>query len=96
MPALGRVKPRLPETLGSSATRGEGTQNRLCAYLAGAVFVGLAGNAIAGWWWLDPAAALLISAVAVREGIGTWRGESCAAGGALADGPREVDCCENS
>lgn len=96
MPALGRAKQRLAETLGSTATRGEGTQNLLCAYLAGAVFIGLAGNAIAGWWWLDPAAALLISAVAVREGMETWRGEGCCAGGHLPAESRELDCCEHS
>lgn len=77
MPALGIAKRRLADTLGSSATRGEGTQNLLCAYLAGAVFVGLAGNAIAGWWWLDPLVALGIAGVAVREGLQTWRGEGC-------------------
>lgn len=85
MPALGIAKQRLAQTLGSSATRGEGTQNLLCAYLAGAVFVGLAGNAIAGWWWLDPLVALLIAGVAVREGLETWRGEGCCGGPGLPD-----------
>jgi divalent metal cation (Fe/Co/Zn/Cd) transporter len=77
MPFLGRAKRRLADTLGSSATRGEGTQNLLCAYLAGAVFLGLAGNALFGWWWLDPIAALLVAGIAVREGRETWRGEGC-------------------
>jgi divalent metal cation (Fe/Co/Zn/Cd) transporter len=76
---LGVAKRRLADTLGSAATRGEGEQNLLCAYLSGAVFVGLAGIALFGWWWLDPAAALLIAAVAVREGVETWRGEGCCA-----------------
>jgi len=79
MPFLGIAKQRLAEQLGSSATHGEGAQNLLCAYLAGAVFLGLAGNALFGWWWLDPIAALLIAVVAVREGIETWRGEGCCA-----------------
>jgi divalent metal cation (Fe/Co/Zn/Cd) transporter len=77
MPLLGIAKQRLADTLGSAATRGEGEQNLLCAYLAGAVFAGLAGNALLGWWWLDPVAALLVAVVAVREGLGTWRGEGC-------------------
>jgi divalent metal cation (Fe/Co/Zn/Cd) transporter len=77
MPFLGIAKQRLAATLGSSATHGEGAQNLLCAYLAGAVFLGLAGNAALGWWWLDPVAALLIAAVAVREGLETWRGKGC-------------------
>ena len=79
MPFLGIAKRRLAETLGSVATRGEGTQNLLCAYLAVAVLVGLAGNALLGLWWLDPAAALVVAAVAVREGIESWRGEGCCA-----------------
>jgi divalent metal cation (Fe/Co/Zn/Cd) transporter len=79
MPFLGIAKQRLADTLGSSATRGEGAQNLLCAYLAGAVFLGLAGNALFGWWWLDPIAALLIAGIAVKEGRETWRGEGCCA-----------------
>jgi divalent metal cation (Fe/Co/Zn/Cd) transporter len=79
MPFLGIAKQRLAHTLGSTATHGEGAQNLLCAYLAGAVFLGLAGNALFGWWWLDPIAALLVAAVALREGVETWRGEGCCA-----------------
>jgi divalent metal cation (Fe/Co/Zn/Cd) transporter len=95
MPVLGIAKQRLAETLGSSATRGEGAQNLLCAYLAGAVFLGLVGNALFGWWWLDPVAALLIAGVAVREGLETWRGEGCCAAPVLdpTAAGREDDCC---
>jgi divalent metal cation (Fe/Co/Zn/Cd) transporter len=79
MPVLGIAKRRLADRLGSVATRGEGTQNLLCAYLAAAVLAGLLGNALFGLWWLDPAAALLVAAVAVREGVQSWRGEGCCA-----------------
>jgi divalent metal cation (Fe/Co/Zn/Cd) transporter len=79
MPLLGLAKQRLAATLGSAATHGEGAQNLLCAYLAGAVFLGLAGNALFGWWWLDPIAALLVAAVAFKEGREAWRGEGCCA-----------------
>jgi divalent metal cation (Fe/Co/Zn/Cd) transporter len=79
MPVLGLAKRRLAVSLGSQATWGEGSQNLLCAYLAGAVFLGLAGNALLGWWWLDPIAALVVAAVALREGVETWRGEGCCA-----------------
>ncbi len=78
MPLLGVAKRRLADKLGSVATRGEGTQNLLCAYLALAVLMGLLGNALFGLWWLDPAAALVVGAVALREGIESWRGEGCA------------------
>jgi divalent metal cation (Fe/Co/Zn/Cd) transporter len=79
MPFLGIAKRRLADRLGSVATRGEGTQNLLCAYLAGAVLVGLLGNTLLGLWWLDPAAALVVAAVAIREGRESWRGEGCCA-----------------
>jgi divalent metal cation (Fe/Co/Zn/Cd) transporter len=83
MPFLGVAKQRLADTLGSSATHGEGAQNLLCAYLAAAVFLGLAGNAAFGWW-LDPIAALFIVGVAVKEGLETWQGEGCCAAPAMA------------
>ncbi len=47
-------------------------------YLAGALLLGLTGNALLGAWWLDPTVGLLIAAVAVKEGAEAWRGESCA------------------
>jgi hypothetical protein len=48
----------------SGATAGEGAQNLLCAYLAVAVRAGLLANTFLGWWWLDPAFALGIAALA--------------------------------
>lgn len=77
MPPLGIAKQRLADQLGSAATKGEGRQNMLCAYLAAALLVGLVGNAVAGAWWLDPIVGLLIAAVAVREGVEAWRGQGC-------------------
>lgn len=77
MPLFGTAKRRVGMRLGSRATTGEGMQNILCAYLSGAVLVGLAANAAFGWWWADPLAALFIAAVAVREGFESWAGEEC-------------------
>jgi len=77
MPALGLAKKRLGARLDSGATTGEGTQNLLCAYLAGAVLIGLLANTLIGWWWLDPTVALLIAGLAIREGLTAWRGEAC-------------------
>jgi len=77
MPPLARAKARVAADLGSSAAASEGRQNLLCAYLSGALLVGLLGNAAAGLWWLDPAVALLVTGVAVKEGRDAWRGESC-------------------
>ena len=91
MPALGVAKQRLGNRLGSGATAGEGTQNLLCAYLAGAVLVGLLANQFFGWWWLDAVAGLAIAGVAVREGLEAWRGENCCAVPGL-DATGECEC----
>ena len=96
MPLLGVAKQRIAEQIGSAATKGEGRQNVLCAYLAGALLVGLAGNAIAAAWWLDPVVGLLIAAVAVKEGVDAWRGDGCCVASPLdgfADERCEDDCC---
>ena len=49
----------------------------ICAYHSVALLVGLLANALAGLWWADPSAALVIAAIAAREGRESWRGESC-------------------
>jgi divalent metal cation (Fe/Co/Zn/Cd) transporter len=100
MPMLGIAKQRLADQMGSAATMGEGRQNMLCAYLAGALLVGLLGNALVGAWWLDPAVGLLIAAVAVQEGAEAWRGEGCCVSSPLAgtgfeDEDRQDECCSD-
>jgi divalent metal cation (Fe/Co/Zn/Cd) transporter len=77
MPPLAIAKARVGEQLGSSATKSEGRQNMLCAYLSAALLVGLGANAFLGLWWADPVTALVIAGVAVKEGRESWRGESC-------------------
>ncbi len=77
MPVLAGAKARVGEQLGSSATKSEGRQNLLCAYLSAALLVGLGANALFGWWWADPTTALVIAAVAINEGREAWRGEAC-------------------
>jgi divalent metal cation (Fe/Co/Zn/Cd) transporter len=89
MPPLAIAKARVGEALRSSATKSESRQNMLCAYLSVGLLVGLGGNAALGWWWLDPATALVIAAVAVREGRDSWRGESCCSAPIAGDD----DCC---
>jgi divalent metal cation (Fe/Co/Zn/Cd) transporter len=98
MPLLGIAKQRIADEIGSAATKGEGRQNVLCAYLAGALLIGLAGNAIAGAWWLDPVVGLLIAGVAIREGLEAWHGDGCCVASPLdgfaADGDTcHDDCC---
>lgn len=96
MPLLGRAKQRIGARLGSAATAGEGTQNLLCAYLAAGVLVGLLANTVFGLWWLDPAIALGIAALAIKEGREAWEGEGCACAdvpGLDADQARQEECC---
>lgn len=93
MPLVGRAKQRIGAQLGSAATSGEGAQNRLCAYMAAGVLVGLLANTVLGAWWLDPVIALGIAALAVREGRETWRGEGCCALPATVAGDGSA-CCD--
>jgi divalent metal cation (Fe/Co/Zn/Cd) transporter len=96
MPMLGRAKHRIGSQLGSAATAGEGTQNMLCAYLAAGVLVGLLANALLGLWWIDPAVALGIAGVAVKEGRETWRGDGCCVDSPIPGAPVDAchdDCC---
>jgi divalent metal cation (Fe/Co/Zn/Cd) transporter len=101
MPLLGIAKQRIADEIGSAATKGEGRQNILCAYLAGALLVGLVGNAVVGAWWLDPVVGLLIAGVAVKEGAEAWRGDGCCVGSPLDGFERDGaachdDCCAHS
>ena len=77
MPLLASAKRRVGNTLHSSAAVKEASQTQLCAYLSVALLAGLLLNALAGWWWADPLAALVIAAVAAQEGRQSWRGEGC-------------------
>jgi divalent metal cation (Fe/Co/Zn/Cd) transporter len=75
MPILARAKRRVGGKLGSAATTAEAEQNQICAYLSIALLVGLLANALFGWWWADPTAALVIAAIAAHEGRVSWRGD---------------------
>jgi len=77
MPPLASAKRRVGKALGSHATTSESRQNLLCAYLSAALLAGLLANAIVGWWWADPVAAIAIAAIAVREAHAAWQGSSC-------------------
>lgn len=77
MPFLAWAQRRTGRSLGSSAVVGDSKQTALCVYMSAVLLVGLVVNAWLGWWWADPAAALVIAAAAVREGVGTWRGDNC-------------------
>jgi divalent metal cation (Fe/Co/Zn/Cd) transporter len=77
MPLLARAKTTIGREIGSRSLIADSGQTRLCVYLSAVTLVGLACNATLGWWWADPAAALVIAAIAVREGREAWRGDTC-------------------
>jgi hypothetical protein len=69
---------------------------RLCAYLSAALLIGLGLNALVGWWWADPITALVIAAVAFKEGRDSWHGEACCTAPPLDLADAHVchdDCC---
>lgn len=72
MPALAVAKRRASKRLGSHAMHADARQTVLCTYLSAALLVGLLANAVLGWWWADPASALVIAAIAAREGYQLW------------------------
>ncbi len=76
MPFLARAKRRLAPLMGSRAVDVEAKQTLLCAFLSGALLVGLSANAALGWWWADPLAGLFIAGAAGYETVNTWRADS--------------------
>jgi divalent metal cation (Fe/Co/Zn/Cd) transporter len=76
MPFLARAKRRLAPTLGSTAVVAEADQTSICALLSGVLVIGLGTNAIFGWWWADPVAALGIAGLAGYAGFRAWSAES--------------------
>jgi divalent metal cation (Fe/Co/Zn/Cd) transporter len=79
MPGLSWAQRRAGTELGSMSAVADSKQTLLCTYLSGVLLVGLALNSLIGWSWADPIAALVIAALAVREGRETWRGGACCA-----------------
>ncbi|MBE8525075.1 cation transporter [Amycolatopsis sp. H6(2020)] len=77
MPFLSYAQRRAGRELGSASAVADSKQTLLCTYLSGVLLVGLLLNSLFGWSWADPIVALVIAAVAVKEGREAWRGEHC-------------------
>jgi divalent metal cation (Fe/Co/Zn/Cd) transporter len=77
MPLVALGKLRAAKELGSAALRAEAKETLACSYLSFALLVGLGANALAGWWWADPVAAVLMVPWLVAEGLEGLRGEGC-------------------
>jgi divalent metal cation (Fe/Co/Zn/Cd) transporter len=79
MPVLSYAQRRAGRELGSVSAVADSKQTLLCTYLSAVLLVGLVANATLSWWWADPIVALVIAAVAVKEGREAWRGDACCA-----------------
>jgi divalent metal cation (Fe/Co/Zn/Cd) transporter len=77
MPMLARAKRRIAIALGSRALTAEATQTSLCMWLSAILLAGLGANAVLGWWWADPLAALVMVPIITREGLDGLRGKGC-------------------
>jgi Co/Zn/Cd efflux system component len=95
MPVLSRLQRRAGRELGSRTAVADSKQTLLCTYLSAVLLVGLVLNSTLGWWWADAGAALVIAAIAVREGINAWRGDVCCPVPHSQDAPgaETDDCC---
>jgi divalent metal cation (Fe/Co/Zn/Cd) transporter len=80
MPLVSWGKLYAANAISSAALRAEAKETLACSYLSFTLLLGLLANAVAGWWWADPIAALLMMPWLVKEGIEGVRGEHCAAG----------------
>jgi divalent metal cation (Fe/Co/Zn/Cd) transporter len=77
MPALARAKRKVAAGIDSRALAADSRQTDICAYLSAILLGGLLLNALFGWWWADPAAALVMVPIIAREGVQALRGETC-------------------
>ncbi|CCH32198.1 cation transporter [Actinosynnema sp. NPDC047251] len=77
MPFLSTAQRRAGRELGSASAVADSKQTLLCTYLSGVLLLGLVLNSLFGWSWADPVVALVIAAVAVKEGREAWRGDHC-------------------
>jgi divalent metal cation (Fe/Co/Zn/Cd) transporter len=75
MPLVSWGKLRTAKVIGSAALRAEAKETLACSYLSFTLFLGLIANAVAGWWWADPVAALCMIPWLIKEGIEGLRGD---------------------
>jgi divalent metal cation (Fe/Co/Zn/Cd) transporter len=102
MPLLAAAKRRTGRALGSATVIADSTQTVLCTYLSAVLLGGLVLNGAFGWGWADPAAGLIIAAVAVKEGVSAWKGDACCPpvesgrDHATACSSDHDDCCDDA
>jgi divalent metal cation (Fe/Co/Zn/Cd) transporter len=77
MPLLARAKRRVATRLNSRALHADSRQTDICAYLSVILLIGLVLNAVVGWWWADPVAALTMVPIIAKEGVEAFEGDKC-------------------
>jgi len=77
MPLLARSKRRVAAGIGSGAMQADSRQTDFCTYLSAILLGGLLLNAVAGWWWADPVAGLVMAPLVAKEGVDGLRGKAC-------------------
>lgn len=77
MPWLARAKRKVAGKLNSAAMIADSRQTDLCTYLSAILLGGLILNALFGWWWADPVAALIMVPIIAKEGIDSLLGKTC-------------------
>lgn len=77
MPLLARAKLATAAVLQSRALRADAFETIACVWLSITTLAGLALNAAFGFWWADPAAALVLVPLVAKEGMEAVRGEDC-------------------
>jgi divalent metal cation (Fe/Co/Zn/Cd) transporter len=93
MPVLSYAQRRTGRELGSLSTVADSKQTLLCTYLSAVLLVGLVLNSLFGWSWADPIAGLVIAGIAIREGVGAWRGNTCCPTPLRTNSTDDCDCC---
>ena len=79
MPLLARAKRKVAAGIHSRALTADSRQTDICAYLSAILLAGLTLNALFGWWWADPVAALCMLPLIISEGVQAIRGRTCCA-----------------
>lgn len=77
MPLLASAKRKVASSIKSQAMHADSRQTDICAYLSAILVLGLGLNALFGWWWADPVAALAMVPIIGKEGIEALRGDTC-------------------
>jgi divalent metal cation (Fe/Co/Zn/Cd) transporter len=96
MPILSYGQRRTGRELGSLSAVADSKQTLLCTYLSAVLLVGLLLNSLLGWSWADPIAGLVIAAIALKEGVDAWKGDTCCPPMTSVEPVASCDSCDTA